>query len=151
MILAAYQPDIPQNVGALMRLAAGFDVLLDLIEPFGFPWDERKIKQSAIDYYDAVKMRRYKSWNNYTESNPSSRVVLMTTKGAMPYTDFKFQQNDILLLGRESSGVPEEVHTYAHERIYIPMSPKIRSYNVAMSGGIALAEAMRQIRLIQPY
>lgn len=130
-----------------MRLAAGFDVPLDLIEPFGFPWDERKIKQSAMDYFDVAKMRRYKSWNAYIEANPQRRIVLMTTKAAQPYTDFKFQQNDILLLGRESSGVPEEVHNYAHERIFIPMSPKIRSFNVAMSGAIAIAEAQRQINL----
>lgn len=149
MNLAAYQPDIPQNVGALMRLAAGFDIPLDLIEPFGFPWDERKIKQSAMDYFDIAKTRRYKSWNAYTEANPQKRIILLTTKGARPYTDFQFEQNDILLLGRESSGVPEEVHTYAHERVFIPMSPKIRSLNVAMSGAIVLAEAIRQVSLNQ--
>ena len=148
MNLAAYQPDIPQNVGALMRLAAGFDVPLDLIEPFGFPWDERKIKQSAMDYYDAVKLRRYKSWNAYTDSNPSKRIILLTTKGGTPYTYFKFQPEDILLLGRESSGVPEDVHTYAHERIVIPMSHKIRSFNVAMAGAIVLAEATRQLNFV---
>ena len=147
MNLAAYQPDIPQNVGALMRLAAGVDVPLDLIEPFGFPWDERKIKQSAMDYFDAVKMRRYKSWNAYIEANPQKRIILLTTRGATCYTDFKFQSDDILLLGRESSGVPEEVHNYAHERVTIPMSPKIRSFNVAMSGAIVFSEALRQINL----
>ncbi len=147
MNLAAYQPDIPQNVGALMRLAAGFDVPLDLIEPFGFPWDERKIKQSAMDYFEVAKMRRYKSWNNYIECNQNNRIILMTTKASTPYTEFKFQQNDILLLGRESAGVPEEVHNYAHERVFIPMSPKIRSFNVAMSGAIVLAEARRQLSL----
>lgn len=145
MNLAAYQPDIPQNVGALMRLAAGFDTQLDLIEPFGFPWDERKIKQSAMDYYDAVKMNRFKSWKEYAEFTKSRRIILLTTKGSTYYTDFKFQPNDILLLGRESSGVPDDVHNHAFERITIPMSPKIRSFNVAMSGAIVLAEALRQI------
>ena len=146
MKLAAYQPDIPQNVGALMRLAAGFDVPLDLIEPFGFPWDERKIKQSAMDYFDASRMQRYKSWGSYLGANPNWRIILLTTKGAMPYTDFKFQVNDILLLGRESAGVPDDVHNHAHERVVIPMSMKIRSFNVAMSGAIVLGEAMRQLR-----
>ncbi len=146
MNLAAFQPDIPQNVGALMRLAAGFDVSLDLIEPFGFPWDEKKIKQSAMDYFETVRMRRYKSWNAYLEANPQKRVVLLTTRAATPYTDFKFRRDDILLLGRESAGVPEDVHTYAHERVIIPMSQKIRSFNVAMSGAIVLAEALRQLQ-----
>ena len=146
MNLAAYQPDIPQNVGALMRLAAGFDTTLDLIEPFGFPWDERKIKQSAMDYYEAVKMNRYKSWKEYSDFNKSRRIILLTTKGATYYTDFKFQPSDILLLGRESSGVPDDVHNQAFERITIPMSTKIRSFNVAMAGAVVLSEALRQIR-----
>ncbi len=147
MKLAAYQPDIPQNVGALMRLAAGFDIGLDLIEPFGFPWDERKIRQSAMDYYEAARMQRYKSWANYVECHPGKRIVLLTTKGATPYTGFQFAPDDILLLGRESAGVPDDVHDYAHERVIIPMSPKIRSFNVAMSGAIVLGEAMRQLNL----
>ena len=130
-----------------MRLTAGFGVPLDLIEPFGFPWDERKIKQSAMDYFDMAQTRRYKSWNAYIDANPQKRIILLTTRGARPYTDFQYDNNDILLLGRESSGVPEEIHTYAHERVFIPMSPKIRSFNVAMSGAIVLAEAMRQINL----
>ena len=147
MILAAYQPDIPQNVGALMRLAAGFDTPLDLIEPFGFPWDEKKIRQSAMDYYDAVRLQRYKSWTAYLASNPNRRIVLMTTKSALPYTNFEFKQTDIILLGRESAGVPDDVHNRADERIFIPMSAKIRSHNVAMSAAIVLAEATRQINL----
>lgn len=130
-----------------MRLAAGFDVGLDLIEPFGFPWDERKIKQSAMDYFDAVRMQRYKSWANYVDCHPNARIILLTTKGARSYTDVQFDINDILLLGRESAGVPEDIHHYAHEKVLIPMSPKIRSFNVAMSGAIVLGEAMRQLNL----
>lgn len=149
MNLAAFQPDIPQNVGALMRIAAGFGTPLDLIEPFGFPWDERKIKQSAMDYYDLANMRRYKSWKEYTELNKTRRIILLTTKSSTLYTDFQYNINDVLLLGRESSGVPDDVHNYVHERVTIPMSPKIRSFNVAMSGAIVLSEALRQIRTSQ--
>jgi tRNA (cytidine/uridine-2'-O-)-methyltransferase len=148
MRLAAYQPDIPQNVGALMRLAAGFDIPLDLIEPFGFPWDEKKIRQSAMDYYEAAHLTRHSSWAAFLETiTPPARIILMTTKAAQPYTQFSFAPDDVILLGRESAGVPDYVHDRADARIFIPMSAKIRSFNVAMSGAIAIAEAKRQISL----
>lgn len=144
MRLAAYQPDIPQNVGALMRLCAGFDVSLDLIEPFGFPWDARKVRQSALDYYDLVDLKRHSSWDAFNGAR-QGRVILLSTKAALPYTEFKFEASDILLLGRESAGVPEDVHQAADQRVFIPMSGKIRSFNMAMSGAIVLAEARRQL------
>ncbi len=144
MRLAAYQPDIPQNVGALMRLCAGFDVSLDLIEPFGFPWDARKVRQSALDYYDLVDLNRHSSWDGFYGAR-QGRVILLSTKAALPYTELKFEASDILLLGRESAGVPEDVHQAADQRIFIPMSGKIRSFNMAMSGAIVLAEARRQL------
>lgn len=130
-----------------MRLAAGFDAPLDLIEPFGFPWDERKIRQSAMDYFDNVVLQRHPSWSKFLEKRAGQRIILLTTKAALPYTEFEFQKTDILLLGRESAGVPEEVHSRADARLFIPMSPKIRSFNIAMSGAIVLAEAKRQLNL----
>ena len=148
MRLAAYQPDIPQNVGALMRLAAGFDTPLDLIEPFGFPWDERKIRQSAMDYYDPALFTRHTGWTSFLNTvQAPARIILMTTKAALPYTEFSFMPDDILLVGRESAGVPDYVHDRADARIFIPMRAKIRSFNVAMSGAIAIAEAKRQVSL----
>lgn len=142
--LAAYQPDIPQNTGALMRLCAGFDVSLDLIEPFGFLWDERKIRIAAMDYYDYVKIRRYPSWEKFLSDKGLGRLVLLTTGGVTPYIEYQFRSDDILLLGRESAGVPEEVHAAADARLTIPMRRGIRSFNVAMAGAIVLAEALRQ-------
>lgn len=130
-----------------MRLAAGFNAPLDLIEPFGFPWDERKIRQSAMDYFDNVALQRHSSWNKFLEARIRQRIILLTTKAALPYTEFEFQDTDILLLGRESAGVPEEVHARADARLFIPMSPKIRSFNIAMSGAIVLSEAKRQLNL----
>lgn len=130
-----------------MRLAAGFDVPLDLIEPFGFPWDEKKIRQSAMDYFDNVDLTRHSSWNSFLESRSSRRIILLTTKAALPYTEFSFRESDLLLLGRESAGVPDDVHARADARLFIPMSPKIRSFNIAMSGAIVLSEAKRQLNL----
>lgn len=146
MHLAAYQPDIPQNTGALIRLCAAFDVPLDLIEPFGFPWDEKKVRVSAMDYFDHVKLTRHTSWATFREHFGQQRVILLTTKSSMPYTDFTFRTDDILLLGRESAGVPEDVHTAVDARVLIPLSPHARSINMAMSGAIVLSEALRQTR-----
>lgn len=143
--LAAYQPDIPQNTGALMRLCAGFDAPLGLIEPFGFVWDEKKIRSAALDYYDHVKLTRYSSWDNFLENKQPGRIVLLTTRAATSYIEYRFAPGDTLLLGRESAGVPDEVHDRADGRILIPMSPAIRSFNVAMSAAIVLGEARRQL------
>jgi tRNA (cytidine/uridine-2'-O-)-methyltransferase len=143
--LAAYQPDIPQNTGALMRLGVGFATPVDLIEPFGFPWDERKVRNSALDYFDYVKLTRHSSWNAFLETVGTRRIVLLTTKAAIPYIGFSFKADDILLVGRESAGVPDEVHDRADARVIIPMNPQLRSFNVAMSAGIVLSEAIRQL------
>lgn len=141
--LALYQPDIPQNVGAAMRLCACLGVGLDLIEPFGFPWDERKIRQSGMDYIDLVKYTRHESWNKF-HTQKQGRLVLMTTKGALTYSDFRFQDSDILLAGRESAGVPEDIHAAADARIYIPMKAEARSLNVINAAAMILGEASRQ-------
>ncbi len=168
--LALYQPDIPQNVGAAMRLCACLGIGLDLIEPFGFPWDERKIRQSGMDYTDLAVITRHTSWEEFLANSqrlslaegrgpqeasglnpkalyPSRRLILMTTKGATPYTDFAFRQGDILIAGRESAGVPDEVHAAADARVVIPMHGGARSLNVIIASAMVLGEAMRQINV----
>jgi tRNA (cytidine/uridine-2'-O-)-methyltransferase len=144
--LAAFEPDIPQNTGAFMRLCAGFDMGLEIIEPCGFIWDERKIKQSALDYYHNVRLTRHTSWERFLENLNGRRIILLTNKGdPTPYTGFAFRADDILLVGRESAGVPDFVHNQADARLIIPMSPHIRSFNVAMAAAIVAGEAMRQL------
>lgn len=147
--LAAYQPDIPQNTGALIRLCAGFNVPLDLIEPFGFIWDERKIKSSAMDYYGLAQIYRHGSWDRFLAQNSKQRIVLLTTKSSVPYTDFQFSAADILLLGRESAGVPPEIHDQIQDRVLIPMAEQARSFNIAIAGAIILSEAIRQLQICQ--
>jgi len=145
--LAAYQPDIPQNSGALIRLCASLGTELHLIEPFGFVWDERKIRISAMDYYDLVKITRHSSWETFQEWAKERRLILLTTKASIPYTEFHFQDEDILMLGRESAGVPDSVHEAIPHRIKIPMHRSTRSLNMAMAGAIILSEACRQTSL----
>lgn len=148
--LALYQPDIPQNVGAAMRLCACLGVPLHIIEPCGFPWDERKIKTAAMDYYDAASLTRHKSWDTFKGGTmihcapTASRIVLLTTKSDHSYTDFTFQDGDILMLGRESAGVPDDVHNAADARVTIAMAPGMRSLNVINAGAMVLGEALRQ-------
>lgn len=143
--LALYQPDIPQNAGAAIRLCACLGATLDIIEPCGFPWDERKIKQSAMDYIGLCPITRHTSWracaNTYKDKQ---RIILMTTKGATPYTEFEFRPDDILLAGRESAGVPDDVHNIADGRVFVPMAPNARSLNVINASAMILGEALRQ-------
>lgn len=141
--LALYQPDIPQNVGAAMRLCACLDVRLHIIEPCGFPWDMRKIRQAGMDYVDAIEITRHESWDAFRQ-NQTGRLLLMTTKGALPYTQFEYREGDILLAGRESAGVPGHVHEAAGARLVIPMQPGIRSLNIINAGAMVLGEALRQ-------
>ncbi|MGB4107057.1 MAG: tRNA (cytidine(34)-2'-O)-methyltransferase [Alphaproteobacteria bacterium] len=143
--IAMYQPDIPQNVGAMMRLAACTGVELHIIEPCGFPWDERKIRRSGLDYVDAMDYMRHESWAKFLENTVGRRLVLLTTKAAEPYYNFEFQGGDILLAGRESAGVPDEVHDAAHARLTIPMAGSARSLNVVNATSMVLGEAIRQI------
>lgn len=149
MRLALYQPDIPQNTGAVLRLGACFKVPVDVIEPCGFPFDDKRLRRSAMDYGGACDLTRYASWPRYLESRPAGRLVLLSTTGAVPYTDFAYAPTDVLLLGRESRGVPDEVHGAADARVRIPMAAGLRSLNVAMAAGIVLAEALRQLGLLQ--
>jgi tRNA (cytidine/uridine-2'-O-)-methyltransferase len=143
--IALFQPDIPQNTGALLRLAGCFGVAVDVIEPAGFLLDDRRLRRVALDYAARAELRRHSSWEAFRAGrDPKSRLVLMTTAGAMRLQDFAFDGEDTILLGRESAGVPGFVHDAAAARVVIPLRPEARSLNVAMAGAIALFEALRQ-------
>ena len=145
MRLALYEPDIPQNTGALLRLAACFGVAVDLIEPFGFLYDDRRLKRAALDYAARTAVTRHLSWAAFRTAQPAdSRLVLLTTLGSVPIDRFPFAASDTLLLGRESAGVPPAVHSAVNARVVIPLRPAARSLNVAQAGAIALYEALRQ-------
>jgi tRNA (cytidine/uridine-2'-O-)-methyltransferase len=148
MRLVFFQPDIPQNLGAAMRLAACFDADLDVIEPCAFPLTDKGIRKAAMDYQAAITPVRHGSWGHYENSGEaaSGRLVLFTTVGATDLWDFKFAPDDRLLFGRESAGVPEDVHAGADARVRIPIRADTRSLNVVVSAGIALAEMQRQLR-----
>ena len=151
MRLALFQPDIPQNTGTLLRLGACLDLPLDIIEPCGFVFNEKAMRRAGMDYLDKVEYRRHNSWDDFLQfraQNPQEygRIILMTTKASQPYTDFQFRENDIILMGRESAGVPEEVHNLADARVVIPMAPDTRSINMAISAAMVIGEALRQIR-----
>jgi tRNA (cytidine/uridine-2'-O-)-methyltransferase len=143
--LALYQPDIALNVGASIRLCACLNADLHIIEPCGFPWDEKKIKRSALDYIEHLNLYRHSSWEKFIDQNQgSSRIILLTTKAKIAYTEFAFKQNDIILMGRESAGVPEEVHEVIGHKVIIPMKKECRSLNVVNSAAMVLGEALRQ-------
>jgi tRNA (cytidine/uridine-2'-O-)-methyltransferase len=143
--LALFQPDIPQNTGALLRLAACFGIAVDLIEPFGFVLDDRRLRRAVLDYAARVAIERHASWGAFLAArDPTCRLILLTTLGTAPLHRFAFLASDTLLLGRESAGVPDFVHTAASARVVIPLQPGNRSLNVAMAGAIALHEALRQ-------
>lgn len=142
--IALFQPDIAQNVGALMRLCACLDVHLHVIEPCGFPWDARKIRQAGMDYVDHVRLTRHDSWDAFLEEAGNRRLLLMTTQGATPYTDFQFRENDILIAGSESRGAPDTVHQRADARLLIPMKGAMRSLNIATATAMIAGEALRQ-------
>jgi tRNA (cytidine/uridine-2'-O-)-methyltransferase len=143
MRLALYRPEIPFNVGAVLRLGACMDTPVDLIEPMGFAWDERRVARAAMDYIAHVEIARHADWPAFLAQRPG-RLVLLTTKADVRLHDFAFAPGDVLLFGRESAGVPPEVHDRADARIAIPMRAGLRSLNLAMSAAIALTEALRQ-------
>lgn len=148
MRLALFEPDIPQNAGALLRLAACFGVAVDLIEPCGFLLDDRRLKRATLDYAAGLVLCRHTSWDAFRAGrDPQSRLILMTTMGSVPLCRFTFAAGDTILLGRESAGVPEYVHRIAAARVVIPLRPGARSLNVALAGAIALAEGLRQTAL----
>lgn len=143
--LALYQPDIPQNTGAAMRLCACLGVGLDIIEPCGFVFDNKKIRKSGMDYIDMANMNRHSSWKTFTQEASANRIILMTTKADTPYTSFRFEDNDILLAGSESAGVPEDIHQSVQNKVIIPMQNGARSLNVINASAMILGEALRQI------
>lgn len=148
MRLALYQPDIPPNVGTILRLAACMAVPVDLIEPCGFPFDERAVRRAALDYLDHVHLIRHRSWDAFMATrrdlDAPGRLVLLTTRGNQAYDRFRFAPDDTLLMGRESAGVPDAVHAAVEARLRIPMKMGMRSLNVAVACAMALGEALRQ-------
>ncbi|WP_375422070.1 tRNA (cytidine(34)-2'-O)-methyltransferase [uncultured Sphingomonas sp.] len=143
MRIALYQPDIAGNVGAILRLAACMGVSVDVIEPTGFTWNDRKLARAGMDYADAVEVTRHVDWAAF-EAQAAGRLVLLTTSGAVPLPDAVFRDDDILLLGSEGAGVPPTVHDRADLRVRVPMRPGFRSLNIGISAAIVLGEAMRQ-------
>jgi tRNA (cytidine/uridine-2'-O-)-methyltransferase len=144
--LCLYQPDIPQNTGTMLRFAACLGVPVDIVEPAGFDVSDRNFRRAGLDYLDAVEIRRHASFKAFQawRAGEGRRLVLATTKGDRPYTDFAFQPGDVILMGRESAGVPDDVHDAADARLLIPMRPGLRSLNVAMAAAMVVAEALRQ-------
>lgn len=151
MRLALFQPDIAQNTGTMMRLCACVDLAIDIIEPCGFIFNDKAMRRAGMDYLEMVDYRLHDSWADFLKYRAEhqqdyGRLVLMTTKASLPYTDFEFQDNDVILMGRESAGVPDEVHQMVDARVVIPMNEKARSINVAVSATMVIGEALRQCR-----
>jgi tRNA (cytidine/uridine-2'-O-)-methyltransferase len=146
MFLTLYQPDIPQNAGALIRLGACLGVTVEIIEPCGFLFSDQGLKRAGMDYLDRANLVRHASWSAWLErkQSRSGRLVLLTTKATLAYTAFVFEADDTIMLGRESAGVPDEVHAAADARLRIPLAPGLRSINVAQAGAMVLGEALRQ-------
>jgi len=146
MRLALFQPDIPQNLGAALRLGACFDVDVDVIEPCAFPLSDKSLRRAALDYGAGVRTRHHLSWPDFLAApeRRQGRLVLFTTRAAKPFLDFGFEPGDTLLMGRESAGVPDEVYAAAEARLFIPISASARSLNVVTAAAVALGEALRQ-------
>ena len=146
--IALYEPDIPQNTAAIIRTCACLGVKLEIIEPCGFLLSDKRFKRVVMDYMDWDKIDIYQSSEKFFEAKKNQRIVLMTTKASVSYTEFKFDKNDTILFGRESAGVPKSVHQLINDRLKIPMSEDTRSLNIASSVAIILAESLRQTKLI---
>jgi tRNA (cytidine/uridine-2'-O-)-methyltransferase len=146
MRIALYEPDIPQNTGTILRLCACFGIEAHIIEPAGFPATDRAFRRAGMDYLDAVAIIRHRSWRNFEawRHDERQRLVLFTTAASVCYLDYRYRADDILLFGRESAGVPDEVHAAADARVVIPLRPGLRSLNVAVAAAMAAGEALRQ-------
>jgi len=147
MRLALYQPDIPQNTGTILRMAACLGIAVDIIEPCGFLLDDRRFRRSGLTYLELVNLICHASWKDFygLQKKQKNRLILLTTKGDTSFYDFSFQPSDILLMGSETVGVPPAVHLAANTRLRIPMVKNVRSLNVAMAAAMAVCEALRQI------
>ncbi len=143
--LALYEPDIPQNTAAVLRTCACLGIAAEIVEPCGFVFGGQHMRRAGMDYLDHVRLSRHVDWAAFQDSHPGSRRVLLTTRGADSYTEFSFQHGDILILGRESAGVPDHVHAAADARLTIPMAPGMRSLNLAAAAAMVAAEALRQL------
>lgn len=144
MRLALFEPDIAQNTGAMLRLCACLGIAADLIEPCGFVWSDAKLRRAGMDYLDQVALRRHVSWPAFQAARGPGRLVLLTTRGEAALHAFAFRPDDTVMVGRESAGVPAEVHAAADGRVAIPMAGGARSLNVALAASLALGEALRQ-------
>ena len=149
MHIALYKPDIPQNTAAIIRLAACLNLKIHIIEPCGFNLHDPRFKRVVMDYLGFSKIFKYEDYDNFLNKNKRKRIILMTTKAKKHYHKFKFKKNDVLLFGRESAGVPENLHKTIKDRVKIPMNKKTRSLNVAMSVAIISTEALRQNKLLK--
>ena len=144
--IALYEPDIPQNTASIIRTCSCLGAQLEIIEPCGFLFSDKRFKRVVMDYLEEDKIKFYKNADDFFNNKRNQRVILITTKGVKSYTDFNFKINDTLLFGRESAGVPNKVHEIANEKLKIPMTKNKRSLNIATSVGIVLAEQIRQIK-----
>ena len=142
--IALYQPDIPQNTAAIIRICSCFDTTLEIIEPCGFYLNDKRLKRIAMDYLDKSKIITYESYEKFLIKKKNSRIILMTTKAKRNYNNFKFNRKDTLLFGRESQGVPKKVHQNSYQRLKIPLKKNTRSLNIGMAVAITLSEALRQ-------
>ncbi|MEC7743421.1 MAG: tRNA (cytidine(34)-2'-O)-methyltransferase [Pseudomonadota bacterium] len=148
MRIAMYEPEIAGNVGAVLRLCACLGVGVDLIEPMGFEWDDRRVRRAAMDYIDHVEIRRHAGFAEFQDTLGSGRLVLFTTKATRSAYDCTYRPDDVLLFGKESAGVPQAVADACGERVRLPMRSEVRSLNVATSAAIALSEALRQTDML---
>ena len=146
--IALYEPDIPQNTAAIIRTCACLGAKLEIIEPCGFLFTDKRFKRVVMDYMNKDQIKFYESSDKFFEAKKNQRIVLMTTKGSISYTKFKFNSDDTILFGRESAGVPENVHKLIKDRLKIPMIKNMRSLNIATSVAIILAESLKQTKLI---
>ena len=146
--IALFEPDIPQNTAAIIRTCAGLGAKLEIIEPCGFLLNDRRFKRVVMDYMNEKDIKFYKSSDDFFNSKKNQRIILMTTKASISYTKFKFEKNDTILFGRESAGVPENLHKLIKNRLKIPMKSDKRSLNIASSAAIISAECLRQLNLI---
>ena len=146
--IALFEPDIPQNTAAIIRTCSCLGAKLEIIEPCGFLLSDKRFKRVVMDYMDEKEIKFYQSSDEFFDSKKNQRVVLMTTKASLSYTEFKFDKNDTILFGRESAGVPDKIHQIVKDRLKIPMKNKMRSLNIASSVAIILAECLKQIKLI---
>jgi tRNA (cytidine/uridine-2'-O-)-methyltransferase len=149
MRIALFQPDIPQNTGTIIRLAACLGIAVHIIEPAGFPTTDRAFRRAGMDYLDQAEIVRHAGWRAFQtwRARERARLILFTTGASMPYLDYIFRPTDILLFGRESLGAPREVHEAADARLVIPMRNGVRSLNVAVAAAMAVGEALRQVRV----